>query len=424
MNIPSPAGVYGWRPIFIMAALFFSIGFVTWLNGPLITFVQVAFDLDDVTSFLVPVCFYLAYLVFPLPAMALMRRVGLRRGFSISLAVMAVGTALFGECVNARSYAGALSGLTVIGAGLSLLQVSINPYVSLLGDLDRAAQRIAIMGTANKFAGIVAPALFAVVVMPDVGKVAAGIRDIPAGPAREAVLSRFSHAVHAPYEAMALLLLALAVFTARAKLPEIPFREDGEEIGHAQPGWLVTGVFAMFLYVGVEVMAGDAIGLYGRSFGLSLDVTKYLTALTLAAMMAGYILGMILVPKVVDQERYMLASCGGGVLLCLLAMAMPGITAVVCVVLLGFANAMILPALFPLVLAEGGPDRMRTTACLIMACCGGAVLPQLFVHLTFVLGTSPAFMVLTIPAYLFMGGWIVALRSHRRGVLPAEQAIQ
>ncbi|MBB2205214.1 glucose/galactose MFS transporter [Gluconacetobacter takamatsuzukensis] len=397
-----------------MATLFFSIGFVTWLNGPLITFVQVAFELDDVTSFLVPVCFYLAYFIFPLPATVLTRRIGLRRGLSLALVVMAAGTALFGECVNARWYVGALSGLTVIGAGLSLLQITINPYVSLLGGHDRAAQRIAIMGIANKFAGIVAPALFAVIVMPNVGGVAADIARTPPGPAREATLAAFTHAVHAPYSAMAGLLLLLAIFTARARLPEIAIETAapaGGARGAAQPGWLLTGAFAMFLYVGVEVMAGDAIGLYGRSFGLSLDVTKYLTALTLAAMMAGYLAGMVLVPRVVDQERYMLLSCVGGILLCLVAMVAPGMVPVFCVALLGFANAMILPALFPVVLAEGGPDGGRITAFLVMAYSGGAVLPQVFVHLIPLLGTTPAFMVLAIPAYIFIGGWILALRA-------------
>ncbi len=419
--ISSPAGAYGWRPVLIMAALFFSIGFVTWLNGPLITFVQVAFSLSDVASFLVPVCFYLAYFVFPLPATALARRIGLRRGLIAALAVMAAGTALFGECVNDRWYAGALSGLTVIGAGLSLLQITINPYVSLLGDHERAAQRIAIMGIANKFAGIVAPALFAIIVMPGVGDVAASIRSTPAGPARDAILTQFTHAVHIPYQVMAGLLVLLAVLVARARLPEIEMQspvQTGTGTCGTHPLWLMTGVFAMFLYVGVEVMAGDAIGFYGRSFGLSLDVTKYLTTVTLASMMAGYIVGMMIVPRLVSQERYMLISCLMGIILCFMAMMTPGMIPVLCVALLGFANAMIMPALFPVVLAEAGSGGAGATAFLVMAFSGGAVLPQLFVHLAPSLGTSPAFMTLVIPSYLFIAGWTVALRMKTGAPVP------
>ncbi|NHO17831.1 glucose/galactose MFS transporter [Acetobacter oeni] len=406
-----------------MAALFFSIGFVTWLNGPLITFVQVAFNLSDVASFLVPVCFYLAYFIFPLPATLLSRRIGLRRGLIVALVIMAAGTALFGECVNARLYAGALSGLTVIGAGLSLLQITINPYVSLLGDHDRAAQRIAIMGVANKFAGILAPMLFAVIVMPHVGEVAASIRDAPPGPEREAILTRFTHAVHAPYAMMALLLLVFAVLVARSALPDISLESAASTSSaaaprRAHPLWLGTGVLAMFLYVGVEVLAGDAIGLYGRSLGLSLDVTKYLTALTLASMMAGYIVGMIVVPRFFTQERYLLLSCTAGIAICLLAMITSGTTPVLCVALLGFANAMILPALFPVVLAEAGTDGARATALLVMAFSGGAVLPQLFVHLVPALGTKAAFMSLAIPSYIFIAAWMLLICFRTAGHPP------
>lgn len=419
----SPAGQYGWRPIIIMAALFFSIGFVTWLNGPLITFVQVAFNLSDVASFLVPVCFYLAYLVFPLPATLLSQRIGLRRGLIVALCVMAVGTALFGECVNARFYGGALSGLSVIGAGLALLQITINPYVSLLGDHNRAAQRIAIMGVANKLAGIIAPALFAVIVMPNVGEVAASISSAPPGPVREAILTRFTHAVHGPYLIMALLLIVLAVLVSRAHLPEITMEEaptTSPQGTRLHPVWLLTGAFAMFLYVGVEVLAGDAIGYFGHALGLSLDVTKYLTAFTLAGMMAGYIAGMILVPRFVSQERYMVLSCIVGVMLCLLAMVVPGTAPVACVALLGVANAMILPALFPVVLAAAGSGGAWATAFLIMAYSGGAFLPQTYVHFAPMLGTRAAFMVLAIPSYLFMAGWMLAMNRRRTGhVQPA-----
>ncbi|WP_215750352.1 MULTISPECIES: glucose/galactose MFS transporter [unclassified Gluconobacter] len=395
-----------------MAALFFSIGFVTWLNGPLITFVQVAFNLSDVASFLVPVCFYLAYFIFPLPATLLSKRIGLRHGLVVSLAIMAVGTGLFGECVNARWYAGALSGLTVIGAGLSLLQITINPYVSFLGDHDRAAQRIAIMGVANKFAGIVAPSLFAIIVMPHVGEVAASIHNAPVGPERDAILIKFTTAVHTPYRVMAGLLALLAILVARSSLPEITIEQGvttQDPVRQGSPLKLASGVLAMFLYVGIEVLAGDAIGLFGRSYGLSLDVTKYLTAMTLASMMAGYLVGMVVVPRFVSQERYMILSCILGVFVCLLSLTTQGVIPVLCVALLGFTNAMILPALFPIVLAEAGTDGAKATAFLVMAFSGGAVLPQIFVHLTPWLGTTFAFMGLAIPSYLFIGLWMTAI---------------
>ncbi|TWB09732.1 glucose/galactose MFS transporter [Gluconacetobacter diazotrophicus] len=419
-SVTSPAGAHGWRPIVIMAILFFSIGFVTWLNGPLITFVQLAFNLSDVAAFLVPACFYLAYFVFPIPATLLARRTGLKAGMAVSLMVMAGGTALFGECVTARWYPGALAGLGVIGAGLSLLQVTINPYVSLLGPHARAAQRIAIMGTANKCAGIVAPLVFAGLVMRDIGGIAAQVRAAPSAAARDAVLARFTHAVHAPYLAMAVLLLGLAVWILRARLPSIAIgREDtADAAGHAEgPArggvpLLCLGVFSTFLYVGVEVMAGDAIGMYGRGFGLSLDVTKYFTALTLAAMMAGYLAGMAVVPRLVSQLQYMGLSCGLGLVLCGAAWVSSGLVSVLCVALLGFANAMIMPALFPVVMRMMDRHADRAAALLVMAFSGGAVLPQVFVHLAQTRGAHAAFVLVAAPSYLVILAYVGLMRRR------------
>lgn len=412
-----PAGPYGWRPILIMSALFFSIGFITWLNGPLITFVQVAFNLDDVSAFLIPVCFYLAYLIFPLPATLLTKKIGLRRGIIVALLIMAAGMAIFGQYVNNGWYIGALSGLIVIGAGLSLLQITVNPYISLLGDHSQAAQRIAIMGVANKFAGIVAPVAFAVVVMPDVGSVASRLKAMSPGVDRDRIISDFTHAVYLPYQIMAGLLLLLALFVARAALPEITISEDStQDTSSRKPAssgrfWGMTGALAMFLYVGVEVMAGDAIGFLGRSYGLSLDITKYLTSATLGSMLAGYLLGMIIVPRFISQERYLLFSCCLGILLGVFSLFLPGTLPVYCIALLGFANAMIMPALFPIVLAGAGSQGGQAVAWLVMAFSGGAIVPQIFVHIVPSVGVLLAFMLLVIPSYLFIGGWTLAFRK-------------
>ncbi|MDQ6648136.1 MAG: glucose/galactose MFS transporter, partial [Pseudomonadota bacterium] len=105
-------------PMIIIGALFFIFGFVTWLNGPLITFVKLAFQVSDVSAFLVPSAFYLSYFFLSLPASMVLRRTGMKKGMALGLFVMAIGAAMFGQFVVARVFAGALSGLFVIGAGL------------------------------------------------------------------------------------------------------------------------------------------------------------------------------------------------------------------------------------------------------------------------------------------------------------------
>src|SRR5215831_20761446 len=136
----------GLNPVIIIGALFFIFGFVTWLNGPLITFVKLAFDLDDVNAFLVPMAFYLSYFFLALPASWILRQTGMKRGMALGLFVMALGALAFGQFATMRVYPGALTGLFVIGAGLSLLQTASNPNISILGPIDAAAQRIALMG--------------------------------------------------------------------------------------------------------------------------------------------------------------------------------------------------------------------------------------------------------------------------------------
>jgi fucose permease len=155
--------------VITIGVLFFIFGFVTWLNGPLITYVKLAFDLDDVNAFLVPMAFYLSYFFLALPASWILARTGMKRGMALGLFVMAVGAAMFGQFATMRIYPGALTGLFVIGAGLALLQTAANPYISILGPIESAAQRIALMGICNKVAGILAPLLIGTVVLHGIG---------------------------------------------------------------------------------------------------------------------------------------------------------------------------------------------------------------------------------------------------------------
>ncbi|GBQ63148.1 glucose/galactose transporter [Ameyamaea chiangmaiensis NBRC 103196] len=404
-HLRSPAGEHGWAPVVLTATLFFLIGFVTWLNGPLISFVRVAFTLDDASAFLVPFAFYISYFFFAVPAALAVRATGLKRGLALALVIMACGSALFGQFLTERAYPGALCGLTVLGAGLALLQVSVNPYVSLLGPPDRAAQRIAIMGLCNKGAGILAPIVLAVLVMHDIGGVVARAQAATDVATREAILSRFAHAVHAPALCMAGLELLAAVWVVRSRLPDLAAPDiavSGSLGGLLSRPRLVFGAAAMFVYVGVEVMAGDAIGTYGQGFGLPIDQTKFFTALTLSAMMAGYAAGMVLVPRVVDQERYLGLSCLLGIALTLMAFATHGYVSVLCVAALGFANAMMFPAIFPIAIAGSGRDTPLAAALLVMAFSGGALVPQMFVWLKAAFGFQGVFATLMIPSYLFI----------------------
>ena len=407
-------------PMMIIGVLFFIMGFFTWLNGPLISFVKVAFTLDDINAFLVPFAFYVSYFVLALPAGAVLKRTGMKRGMVLGLFVMAIGAALFGAFVRIRVYPGALTGLFVIGAGLSLLQTASNPYISILGPIESAAQRIGLMGICNKIAGAMAPLAFGALVMKGIDAFLEKVTAMPTGPDREALLNDFAARVFWPYMAVAGLLVVIAAVIAFSALPEIkPAGANSESsVGHVKGGifsfphlWL--GVLCLFLYVGVEVMAGDAINTYGQGFGLPLQVTSHFTTYTMVAMLAGYILGSLLIPRVISQQRYLALSAVLGVLFALGAFVTHGYVSVAFVAALGFANAMMWPAIFPLAIKGLGSHTELGSALLIMGIVGGALLPQAFVHLKQHIDFQLAFVIVIVPCYLYI--LYYGMRGHRVG---------
>lgn len=397
-------------PIITLGSLFFIFGFVTWLNGPLITFVKLAFELDDVSAFLVPMAFYLSYFFLALPSSAILRALGMKKGMALGLLVMAAGAAAFGQFTTMRYYAGALAGLFTIGAGLSLLQTASNPYVSIIGPIDGAARRIAVMGICNKFAGFLAPFVFGSLVLSGLDDFDAKVKAAPDLAARDGLLNAFAAQVYLPYMAMAALLGALAIWIARSKLPDIRpdvvnaelNQSETRETSLLQFPHLLLGVVALFLYVGVEVMAGDAIGVYGASFGLPLDETRFFTSYTLFAMLIGYIAGLLLIPMFVSQERYLAVSAALGVALTAAATVTTGYASVAFIASLGFANAMMWPAIFPLAIRDLGRHTETGSALLIMAIAGGALMPYAFALLKQAIDFQLAYAVLAMPSYAFI----------------------
>jgi len=413
--------------IAIIGVLFFLIGFLTWLNGPLITFVKLAFELDEVGAFLVLMVFYLSYFFLALPASWILRRTGMKKGLSLSLLVMAGGAALFGEFATQRWYPGALGGLFVIGSGLALLQTAINPYISILGPIETAARRIALMGICNKVAGMLAPVVIGTLVLHGIGDLDIQVQAADAA-TRATLLNEFAAKIHAPYLAMAGLLVVLAAGVLFSPLPEIraaeanatPARAGGSERSSIfQFPHLWLGVLCLFVYVGVEVMAGDAIGTYGHGFYLPLDQTKMFTSLTLAAMLVGYVVGLLLIPRVVSQSRYLSISAVLGVLFSFGAFLTHGYVSVAFVALLGFANAMMWPAIFPLAIRGLGRFTETGSALLVMGIAGGAIIPQAFAVLKQFLDFQLVFLLLMVPCYLYI--LFYASIGHRAG-LPRDDA--
>jgi fucose permease len=166
----------------------------------------------------------------------------------------------------------------------------------------------------------------------------------------------------------------------------------------------MLGVLCLFLYVGVEVMAGDAIGVYGRSIGMSLDETKYFTTFTLLAMLAGYIIGIFTIPKILSQQTGLKLSAILGILFCIGVYFSEGYTAITFIALLGLANALMWPAIFPLAISGLGKFTKIGSALLIMGIAGGALIPLFYGHLKEnpEIGNSLAFLICMLPCYIYI----------------------
>jgi glucose/galactose transporter len=202
----------------------------------------------------------------------------------------------------------------------------------------------------------------------------------------------------------------------RSKLPEVEETSDAvdtkapEKTSVFQFPHLVLGVLCLFLYVGAEVMAGDAIGTYGKSMGIPLDETKYFTSFTLFAMLGGYVAGIFTIPKIISQQKALSISAVLGVLFTLCVFFTTGYVAITFIALLGLANALMWPAIFPLAIDGLGRFTKTGSALLIMGIAGGALIPLLYTTLKVNAGFSneSSFLLCMLPAYLYILYYSVA----------------
>ncbi|MBL7807343.1 MAG: sugar MFS transporter [Saprospiraceae bacterium] len=402
----------------IIGLLFFIFGFVTWLNGTLIPFLKLACELDTLQALFVTFAFYISYFFLAIPSSGILKKTGFKNGMSWGLLVMALGCLIFIPAANARAFPMFLAGLFVQGMGLSLLQTASNPYISIIGPIESAAQRISIMGICNKIAGMLSPLILSSIVLNNATAIETEINNTTDAAVRSGLLDQLAGRVVAPYLVMAVVLAILALMIRRSSLPEIDTAaESGEEgatplsAGRTQV-WqfphLVLGALAIFVYVGAEVMAGDVIGVYGKSLGFSLDQTKYFTIFTLGAMLLGYILNILLIPKFIAQQDFLKYSAILGVVLTVLTYFTSGSTAVTCIALLGLANAVMWPAIFPLAINGLGKFTQIGSAWLVMGIAGGAIIPQAYGLLERSLGYQTAFLALMAPCYLYILYYAVA----------------
>lgn len=392
----------------IIGALFFIFGFVTWLNGILIPYFKISCELTDFEATLVAFAFYISYTVMALPASWVLKKTGFHRGMTVGLLVMAVGTLVFVPAALSRAYWMFLSGLFIMGAGLAVLQTAANPYITIIGPRESAARRISIMGICNKLAGAIAPLILAYYILNDGDAFVKSLEGMDSI-ARAAALDSLAHRVIGPYLVMTSILVFLGIAVRYAPLPDVETEDDSvdsvtdftNKSSIFQFPQLILGAIALFFYVGVEVIAGDTIIRYGISQGFKIETAKVFTTYTLIAMIVGYLAGILLIPKLISQRTALIASALLGIALSIVVVLASPTYSILALALLGLANALVWPAIWPLAIHDLGKFIKTGSAVLIMAIAGGAILPLLWGRLSDSISPQMAYIIL-IPSYFII----------------------
>ncbi len=414
-------------PMAIVAILFFVLGFATWLNGSLMPYLKQILQLTPFQASLILFSFYIAVTFTALPSAWLIRKVGYKNGMALGMGIMMLAGLMFIPAAKTQVFALFLLAQLVMGTGQTLLQTAVNPYVVRLGPEESAAARVSVMGILNKGAGVIAPMVFTALILDS-------FKDRVGTTLSQVQIDEMANSLILPYLGMAIFIGVLAFAVKKSPLPELEQdeAEEGTSKGQikqalARPN-LALGVVALFVYVAVEVIAGDTIGTYA----LTLGVENYgvMTSYTMICMVIGYTLGIICIPRFISQPNALLISAILGVVLSLgivfgdnnsfvisesLLVPFGGAhlpDTLLLIAFLGLANAIVWPAVWPLALSGMGKLTSTGSALLIMGIAGGAFGP-VFWGLTSsatTLGMQGGYLVM-IPCYLFI--LFYAVKGHK-----------
>jgi FHS family L-fucose permease-like MFS transporter len=414
-------------PMVICCALFFIFGFVTWANGTLIPFLKLALDLEtDLQAFFVTFASYIAYFFLALPSSWILQKIGFKNGLVLGLVILGLGSLIFIPAADSRSYGLFLTGIFIQGSAMALLQTAVNPYLSIIGPIDSAAARISIAGLCNKGAGVMVPIIFGVLFLKNSEETTAKLAATTDINAKNAILDELLQRVHTPYIALAVIFVLLAIVIKFMHLPEVNEEQDivaedgkalkaGARTSIFQYPHLFLGAFAIFCCVAVEVMAGDGIATYGRELNINPDIVRFSTSFTLICMLVGYVFGIVAIPKIISQQMALRACAVLGVTLTFISVFSSGNVSFYSVALLGLANSLMWPAIFPLGIKGLGKFTKTGSAIMIMGIAGGALVLPIYGFLkdSLSIDFQHAFLYTMLPAYVYI--IYFAVKGHKAG---------
>ena len=355
-------------PLSIIGIMFFVIGFGVGISGFLTPALKDAFNLSTGQSYLVTAAVFSAFVVFGGPAGWLIGKIGYRKSMMLAFFIMAMGMLLFVPSSKNISFPLFLVALFVGGIGNTLLQASVNPYVTIIGPKESAAMRMSLMGIMNKSAWWIAPLFLGFFI--DLGHVQ--LNDIIM-----------------PFYLVTGILIFLGIFTYFARLPEV--KAEGEEDTERdttryangkhsifQFPHLMLGAIALFLYVGIETLPMASIIDFAKaSFGDVENLEGYSKYVTIG-LVTGYLFGVMAIPKIITQTRALVLFSIIGIVSALILVLSPVQYAFYALLLVSFSNSLMWPAIWPLAIADLGKFTKKGASLLVMGIVGGAVIPLIF----------------------------------------------
>ena len=388
----------------LVTALFFLWGFLSSLNNILVPHFKEVFDLGYGGSALVQLAFFSAYFLVSLPSGILVARLGYQRGVVLGLVIAALGALLFYPAASLPSYPFFLAGVFVLAAGITLLQVSANPYVTALGPRGSAASRLNLTQAFNSLGTTLAPYLGGLLIL--------------SATARPDKLAA-AEVVRVPYLVIAAVLLALAAVFRFAPLPSIPAEEGRGArrrsfLEALRARHLRLGMLAIFVYVGAEVTIGSfLVDLFAQPdvAGLRPEAAARYVSMYWGGAMIGRFLGAVAL-RGRDAGKALGACAVAAAVLVTAAVASQGPSAALTLVAVGLCNAIMFPTIFSLALDGLGELASRASSLLVMSIVGGAVLPVLVGATADRVGLQRAFAAV-VPCYLYVAWY--GYRGSRHG---------
>jgi MFS transporter, FHS family, L-fucose permease len=397
----------------VLTSLFFMWGFITCLNDILIPHLKSIFELNYTQSMLIQFTFFTAYFLVSLPSGMIIEKIGYKRGIVIGLVVAGIGCLMFYPAAGARSYPLFLSALFVLASGITLLQVSANPYVAILGRPETASSRLNLTQAFNSLGTTIAPLFGSLVILNAATETMSDV-------------SMRAAAVQVPYLALAAALFIIAAVIGFFKLPEIETGDIGSSDGtmnadsaHAS-AWsyrhLVLGAVGIFMYVGGEVSIGSFLVSYMKEGSIAgftnAEAGRYLSFYWGGAMVGRFVGAAVL--QKMKAGKVLAFNAGMAAILVAISMAATGHVAMWAILAVGLFNSIMFPTIFTLGVDGLGKHTGQGSGILCMAIVGGALLPLLQGYFADTIGIQHAFFIPVICyAYILYYGLKGHVPSHR-----------